>query len=142
MAALPPRHGTEEALRAGSGNDERGEAPNRRILVVLDNCEHLLPVLAQEVAGLLGARTDVSILATSREPLRLRWEHRLPVRPLLQVATVRAQVPLSLFTDFESFAICKPEPRRAKELHTMLDQLIAWGSALWTIRSGQSTDAA
>jgi predicted ATPase/DNA-binding CsgD family transcriptional regulator len=82
MAALPPRRGTEEALGGGSGNDERGETSKRRILLVLDNCEHLLPGLAQEVAALLGTRNDVTILATSREPLRLRSEHRLPVRPL------------------------------------------------------------
>src|SRR4051794_20467245 len=59
MATLPPRHGTEETLRAGSDYDERGEAPKQRILVVLDNCEHLLPGLAHEVAALLIARTDV-----------------------------------------------------------------------------------
>jgi predicted ATPase len=54
----------------------------RRVLLVLDNCEHLLPALALDVADLLGACPGVTVLATSREPLRLRWEHRLPVPPL------------------------------------------------------------
>jgi predicted ATPase len=54
----------------------------RRVLFVLDNCEHLLPTLALDVADLLGACPGVTVLATSREPLRLRWEHRLPVPPL------------------------------------------------------------
>jgi NAD(P)H-dependent FMN reductase len=61
-------------------------------------------------------------------------EHLRLIMAELQVATVRAQVPLSLFTDFESFTVCKPEPRRATELHTMLDQLVAWGGALRTLR--------
>jgi len=68
-------------------------------------------------------------------------EHLRLIMAELQIATVRAQVPLSLFTDFESFTICKPEPRRATELQTMLDQLVAWGRALRTLRleSGVAT---
>jgi NAD(P)H-dependent FMN reductase len=69
-------------------------------------------------------------------------EHLRLIMAELQVATVRAQVPLSLFTDFESFSVCKPEPRRSAELQTMLDQLIAWGTALRTVRSGTSVGAA
>jgi NAD(P)H-dependent FMN reductase len=52
----------------------------------------------------------------------------------LMVATVRAQVLLSLFTDFEAISKFKPDSRHDREVHTMLDQLIAWGSALKTIR--------
>src|SRR5262249_5880067 len=40
----------------------------------------------------------------------------------LQVATVRAQVGLSLFTDFENFSVFKPAPIHEKYVHTMLDQ--------------------
>jgi hypothetical protein len=50
------------------------------------------------------------------------------------VATVRAQVLLSLFTDFENFRTFKPDPQPEKELHAMLDQVIAWGGALPSIR--------
>lgn len=53
----------------------------------------------------------------------------------LQVATVRAQVMLSLFTDFESFTRFKPDPRHVGEVDTMLDQVIAWGEALKSVRS-------
>jgi NAD(P)H-dependent FMN reductase len=52
----------------------------------------------------------------------------------LMVATVRAQVVLSLFTDFEKFSTFKPDPRHESEVHTMLDQLIAWGGALKSVR--------
>lgn len=52
----------------------------------------------------------------------------------LQVATVRAQVMLSLFTDFENFTTFKPDPRHESEVHSMLDQLMAWGEALKSLR--------
>jgi NAD(P)H-dependent FMN reductase len=54
----------------------------------------------------------------------------------LMVADVRAQVMLSLFTDFENFSTFKPDPSHRDELNTMLDQLIAWGGALKVVRSG------
>jgi NAD(P)H-dependent FMN reductase len=53
----------------------------------------------------------------------------------LMVADVRAQVMLSLFTDFEGFSKFKPDPRHEAEVSTMLDQVIAWGSALKSTRA-------
>src|SRR6266542_5039770 len=61
-------------------------------------------------------------------------EHLRLIMAELHVATVRAQVPLSLFTDFENFSKFKPDPRHEREVHTILDQLVAWGGALKTIR--------
>jgi NAD(P)H-dependent FMN reductase len=52
----------------------------------------------------------------------------------LQVADVRAIVPLSLFTDFEKHTVFKPDPRHEKTLATMLDQVVAWSGALKTLR--------
>ncbi len=52
----------------------------------------------------------------------------------MQIADVRAQVMLSMFTDFENFKVFKPDPRHEAEVDTMLDQLIAWSSALKTLR--------
>lgn len=53
----------------------------RRVLLVLDNFEHILPA-AEQVAELLAVCPDVKIVATSRASLRLRWEHVFPVPPL------------------------------------------------------------
>jgi non-specific serine/threonine protein kinase len=53
----------------------------REVLLVLDNLEHLrggTPALAT----LLEACPGLRILATSREPLHLRWEQRFPLTPL------------------------------------------------------------
>jgi NAD(P)H-dependent FMN reductase len=52
----------------------------------------------------------------------------------LQIADVRAQVGLSLFTDFENFSVFKPAPQQEKSVNAMLDQVIAWGGALKTLR--------
>ena len=54
---------------------------DRRLLLVLDNFEHVLGA-APVVAELLGACPRLTILATSRALLRLRDEHQLPVPPL------------------------------------------------------------
>jgi NAD(P)H-dependent FMN reductase len=52
----------------------------------------------------------------------------------LQVADVRSQVMLSLHTDFENFSVFKPAARHEASVNAMLDQLIAWGGALKTLR--------
>lgn len=52
----------------------------------------------------------------------------------LQVADVRAQVLLSLFTDFENFSVFKPAALHENNLNTLLNQLINWGTALKSIR--------
>jgi NAD(P)H-dependent FMN reductase len=52
----------------------------------------------------------------------------------LLVADVRAQVVLSLFTDFENFSTFRPAPMHEKSVNVMLDQVIAWGTALKTLR--------
>ena len=62
-------------------------------------------------------------------------EHLRLVMAELMVATVRAQVMLSLFTDFENFTTFRPDSRHEKEVQTMLDQLVSWGEALKTVRS-------
>jgi NAD(P)H-dependent FMN reductase len=53
----------------------------------------------------------------------------------LQVADVRAQVALSLFTDFENFTTFKPAAMHETSVNAMLDQVIAWGGALKALRN-------
>jgi hypothetical protein len=53
----------------------------------------------------------------------------------LQVADVRSQVALSLFTDFENFSIFKPAPFHEESVNAMLEQVIAWSGALKTLRN-------
>src|SRR3712207_3492398 len=53
----------------------------KRFLLVLDNFEHVAEA-APEVVDLLGSCEDLSVLVTSRAPLRVRGEHEYPVFPL------------------------------------------------------------
>ncbi|MZQ86299.1 NADPH-dependent FMN reductase [Paenibacillus sp. 5J-6] len=52
----------------------------------------------------------------------------------LQVADVRAQVGLSLFTDFENYSVFKPAEHHLGSVSAMLDQVILWSGALKAIR--------
>ncbi|ADJ29377.1 NADPH-dependent FMN reductase [Nitrosococcus watsonii] len=52
----------------------------------------------------------------------------------LQMAHVRNQVMFSLFTDFQNMSEFTPHERHQKSVDDMLDQLIAWGCALKTLR--------
>ncbi|MFJ6655293.1 LuxR C-terminal-related transcriptional regulator [Streptomyces sp. NPDC091377] len=54
----------------------------RRLLLVVDNCEHLSDACARLTAALLHGTTGVRVLATSRHRLGLTEEHLLEVRPL------------------------------------------------------------
>lgn len=55
---------------------------DQALLLVLDNCEHVVAAAAALVAGLLRAAPQLQILATSRVPLRVYGEHDVPVAPL------------------------------------------------------------
>lgn len=83
--ALLPR------IAAALGLSDTGARPLRdllaaalreqRILLVLDNCEHL-PDAAPPIADLLAGAAGLRVLATSRDRLGVYGEHRLPVAPL------------------------------------------------------------
>ena len=54
----------------------------RHVLLVLDNCEHVIDAAAGLCDGLLRAGHDLRVLATSREPLGVAGEVRFPLLPL------------------------------------------------------------
>ena len=59
-----------------------GVLARRQLLLVLDNCEHVIGAAAQLCAELLQACDDIRILATGREPLRIAGEARYRLAPL------------------------------------------------------------
>jgi predicted ATPase/DNA-binding CsgD family transcriptional regulator/DNA-binding XRE family transcriptional regulator len=72
------------ASRAGSSDPLTAVAAfmdGRRVLLVLDTFEQVLGA-ATAVGELLAAAPTLTLLATSREALRLRWERTFPVQPL------------------------------------------------------------
>jgi predicted ATPase/DNA-binding CsgD family transcriptional regulator len=55
---------------------------DKELLLVVDNCEHLLGAAALLVRDILEAAPGVRVIATSREPLSVPGEHVLPIPPL------------------------------------------------------------
>jgi predicted ATPase len=82
---------TERALIDRLG----GVLASRRLLLLLDNFEHVLPA-APRIAELLAGCPDLKVLATSRSRLRLRWEQVFPVWPLAVPESSQAADPVGL----------------------------------------------
>lgn len=70
-------------LRDGDGIETVFEhLRDRRLLLVLDTCEHLVDACASFAESLLRELAGVTLLATSREPFDIPGEHTIPVPPL------------------------------------------------------------
>jgi len=76
--------GLEEAAGETKTVPERLNASLRpqRLLLLLDNCEHVLPGVAELVSAILPVCQSVKIMATSRERLNVPGEHAYPVPAL------------------------------------------------------------
>ncbi|MBU1093201.1 MAG: NAD(P)H-dependent oxidoreductase [Firmicutes bacterium] len=61
-------------------------------------------------------------------------EHLKGVLGELQIADVRAQVLLSLFTDFENYSNFKPQALHQANMDALLDQVVSWSTTLKQIR--------
>jgi predicted ATPase len=86
----------------------------QQVLLVLDNCEHVIEAAARLCARLLAACDDVRVLTTSREPLRVAGEARYRLAPL--------RVPSPDETDLresEAVALFADRARRANARFTL-----------------------
>ncbi|MEU6543756.1 BTAD domain-containing putative transcriptional regulator [Streptomyces sp. NPDC046859] len=115
-----------EAMRAGT---ERHDDPvdrlseycaPRRMLLILDNCEHVVDAAARLVERLLERCPGLTVLATSREPLGVPGELLRPVEPLPEPFALRlladrgasAQPGFRVEADEETAAACAEICRR------------------------------
>jgi non-specific serine/threonine protein kinase len=97
LAAVADRTSVPQAVASTTGIRERGRTPisttiaevlsDKRALLLLDNCEHLLEGCADLVHLLVRDCRELTVLATSREPLRVMGEVRWPVAPLSQTTS-------------------------------------------------------
>ncbi|EWM16350.1 LuxR C-terminal-related transcriptional regulator [Kutzneria sp. 744] len=55
---------------------------DRRLLLVLDNCEHLVDTVGDVVRAMLSVAPELRVIATSRQPLGIAGEHVVELRPL------------------------------------------------------------
>ncbi|GGX09561.1 AfsR/SARP family transcriptional regulator [Streptomyces chartreusis] len=84
-----------EAMRAGTDRhddpvDRLAEhCAKRRMLLILDNCEHVVEAAARLVEALLERCPELTVLATSREPLGVPGELLRPVEPLPEPFALR-----------------------------------------------------
>lgn len=61
-------------------------------------------------------------------------EHLRLIAGELKMADVRQQVTLALSTEFENYSVFKPGAYQAPQLTTLLDEVVAWSTALATLR--------
>ena len=99
LAPLADRSLVPSTVLRALGVAEEGRTPrealmthlkDKDLLLVLDNLEHLLPGVARELSALIEACPGLSVLVTSRAPLRVRGEHEYPVPPLALPASTRS----------------------------------------------------
>ena len=91
LATLAPTASVSDALastlgltvdRGASLPDLLARLRERRLLLVFDNCEHVIEAVAELANQLFRAAPRIHILATSREHLRIEGERVIPVSPL------------------------------------------------------------
>ncbi len=113
QGVLTPGAAADPADRLAAG------LADRPLLLVLDNCEHVVAEAARLVRRLLGECAGLRVLATSREALGLTGETLVPVGPLPADAAAR------LFTE-RAAAVAPgetPEPGAVTRICTALDGL-------------------
>ena len=81
ISAIARPVGVGEAGRRPLFDTLRRYLRERELLLILDNFEHVL-VAAVQISELLATCPDIKVLATSRAPLRVRWEREFSLQPL------------------------------------------------------------
>ncbi len=108
---------------------ERGDRSPRQLcdilqareqLLVLDNVEHLIEA-APEVSALLASCPALKVLATSREPLGVRWEHEFPLAPL-RLPCERGPLTRDSLMDVPSVALFMQRVRAIRPEFTLTEE--------------------
>ncbi|MDX1468143.1 MAG: adenylate/guanylate cyclase domain-containing protein [Acidimicrobiia bacterium] len=95
-AAVMDVLGIEEKANEDPAETVSRALAKKKILLILDNCEHLVDPAARFAAAVLSAGTGVSILATSREMLGVPGEYPFQVKSLASPESLDAEVRLAL----------------------------------------------
>jgi predicted ATPase/class 3 adenylate cyclase len=96
----------------------RAHVRERRLLLILDNCEHLLPACAGLAKQLLQAGPGVKVLASSRDVLQLAGETTYPV-PALSVPDARAGADPGALMRHEAVRLFVDRARAAQAAFTL-----------------------
>jgi predicted ATPase/DNA-binding CsgD family transcriptional regulator len=118
LAPLVEPAAITQAVASAVGVRERSErsmvetlrafVAHRQLLLVLDNCEHLVDACADLAAALISAGPDLRILATSREPLRIPGEvtWRVPSLAVPSASLSHSPTDLMDYAAIELFVDC------------------------------------
>lgn len=93
----------------------------RALLLVLDNCEHVLPACADLAEALLRACPRLRLLATSREPLRIGGEVAWPV-PALSLPDLQAPIATERLVASEAVRLFAERARAAQPSFALAEQ--------------------
>jgi predicted ATPase/class 3 adenylate cyclase len=104
----------------------------RRLLMVLDNCEHVVGAAAELVDSILGQAGGVQVLASSRELLDVPGEQQYPIHPLplpprdASIETLLESSAVRMFAERAkaqrpTFDLAAQEPTQLAELVTRLE---------------------
>ncbi|MCX4761493.1 winged helix-turn-helix domain-containing protein [Streptomyces sp. NBC_01275] len=117
--------GAEELRAASERHDDPVErlvehCARRRLLIILDNCEHVVEAAARLAEELLARCPEITVLATSREPLGVPGELLRPLEPLPEPVALRlladrgaaARPGFRIDADAETAAACAEICRR------------------------------
>lgn len=96
---------TNEQLKEGIGE--------KQLLIVLDNCEHLIEDVASLASSLLSACSRLKILATSRESLRISGEWLYPV-PAFDVPREHSSVGMETASNFPALTLFAERARAVR----------------------------
>jgi predicted ATPase/DNA-binding winged helix-turn-helix (wHTH) protein len=128
---VPSRAGTAIAIALGVAVSSEDPLPDlvaaigsEPILLVLDNCEHLIDSVAALAERMLRGSTNLRLLVTSREPLRAEgeWVHRLgPLETPRDLASVGVEQALS----YPAIALFVERARAANDTFHMTAENVA-----------------
>jgi predicted ATPase/DNA-binding SARP family transcriptional activator len=107
ISSVPGERGAEQALLRALGDTP--------VLIVLDNCEHLVDACADHVQRLLAGCPGCMVLATSREPLAIDGERRWPLSPLALPDTAETPTAPALELLLDRVAAVRPDAARSEE---------------------------
>ena len=110
-ALVPAAVSTVLGMRMGAARfppmPSPGPSDSEKLLLVLDNCEHLVDAAARLAEAIVRICPNVSVLATSREILRIEGEYVYRVPPL-DVPPPRQESALSVSTNTAPFNCSTP----------------------------------
>jgi len=134
LVELAPLSEGELVVQAVAGTLNIGEQPGhplvgalleelrlKQMLLILDNCEHLVSATARLVDTLLDACSRLHILTTSREALRIEGEVRWPV-PVLSVPDPQRHLDVEELKGYEATRLFAERARRRDPSFTLTPQ--------------------